>query len=673
MRALAPSINLGVATIDPGTDDGISASDLTINLVSGEGANLPATTKGSWSWIVWNDTDYPGAPDDDPDAEEGLCTTRTGDALTVTRPNGVAHNTPGKTYRLMRTFTSTDFDDIDKAIVSADFGTVSVMSEAYSVTGDGSTDDQAQVALAEAAAQSAEKTLIFPGGGWRFRFSTSQTFDVPVVIGYGSDLSIDFGVTLTFNAGVIAGPWQIFHGAGDVVFSDGRLIREFLPEWWGAIGDGDTANATTNDTAFRRLFRAWMNVSRRPPVAISGVYGVNSVAVPRVSGLIVGRDKVGSGFTQATGQTGHPHMLYLDDPYDTDGSSTDSGNSNAQFAPSLFNLVLTGASDGSGGHVLWFRNCKDHTIDECYFVNGGHEWNSATYTTSGTTVTVTDATHTMAVDDDVVFRNTGNDESLALTFQVTAVTATTFTVTMFDSATLSGSLEYSPAYAQCRLERTFYSKISNCRNRGSNGAIHCYWLGGEGSSASARSTQNTLTNCYKYNDNDGNGYPDGHVLFFDNASWDCDRVKQDRVESRVFCHIRNSLQMRLFKFGAENRAVAQNKAQFDLYIEESSLISLEECAFGDTDMNAPDTDSRFGSVLLKRAYSTTFRRCYFSQIPFVADNSKNTLISRCTMVVGFSYEGNDTGEIREELSSNVNSSNVYQERRPTIDFGSTDL
>lgn len=232
MRATSQFKNFAKATLD----GGISSTDTSIALVTGHGSNLSDTADGSYRVTVWNDTDYPGAPDNDPNREVLLVNTRVTDDLTsITRDAAQDHNTVGKTYKLMQTVVEADMDDIDRALMNAARGEESVLSPDYDVTGNGSTDDQAEIASAETVAAAAGKTLVFPGGGHTFRFSTNQTFDCPVDFRPGSTVSIDTGVTLTFNDRVILGDWQTFSGLGDVTFTVAQTVQ---PESWGATRDG---------------------------------------------------------------------------------------------------------------------------------------------------------------------------------------------------------------------------------------------------------------------------------------------------------------------------------------------------------------------------------------------------------------------------------------------------
>ena len=55
-------------------------------------------------------------------------------------------------------------------------------------------------------------------------------------------LAIPQGVTLTINGSLDAGPYKIFSctGTGKVVFGRPNGVKELVPQWWGAKGDGVT-------------------------------------------------------------------------------------------------------------------------------------------------------------------------------------------------------------------------------------------------------------------------------------------------------------------------------------------------------------------------------------------------------------------------------------------------
>ena len=95
---------------------GISESDTTITLQTGQGDKFPPTSEGNYNCVIWNSTDYTN-PADDPNVEIVRVISRSGDTFTVQREQegttAVAHNTPGKTYKMMLAFTRKSYDDID--------------------------------------------------------------------------------------------------------------------------------------------------------------------------------------------------------------------------------------------------------------------------------------------------------------------------------------------------------------------------------------------------------------------------------------------------------------------------------------------------------------------------------------------------------------------------------
>ena len=69
--------------------------------------------------------------------------------------------------------------------------------------------------------------------------------NVELIFTRTGELSINAGVTVTCNGNIKAGRWQIFSGSGSVAFTKNTtLVEELYPEWWGAVYDGSTENAT---------------------------------------------------------------------------------------------------------------------------------------------------------------------------------------------------------------------------------------------------------------------------------------------------------------------------------------------------------------------------------------------------------------------------------------------
>lgn len=64
----------------------------------------------------------------------------------------------------------------------------------------------------------------------------------------GGSVSVTTGATLIIRGAVIADPVKIFYnavsGQGTISFSGNRVIKDFSPEWWGAVADGSTENRT---------------------------------------------------------------------------------------------------------------------------------------------------------------------------------------------------------------------------------------------------------------------------------------------------------------------------------------------------------------------------------------------------------------------------------------------
>lgn len=114
------------------------------------------------------------------------------------------------------------------------------------VTGNGTTDDRAALFIAN----SIGSALYFPPG--TYKISSNLTLGVPLLMDYGAIIKPDAGITVTINAPISAGPWQIFNvsNAGAVITG---LVRPAtygarIPvEWFGAVGN----NVTDDKTAFQ--------------------------------------------------------------------------------------------------------------------------------------------------------------------------------------------------------------------------------------------------------------------------------------------------------------------------------------------------------------------------------------------------------------------------------------
>ncbi len=104
--------------------------------------------------------------------------------------------------------------------------------------GDGTTDNY----NAFTTANTTLNRLRFGPG--EYYIGESIAFSVPVSFEPGAMLLIPNGVTVTFNADFIAGPYQVFStsGTGKVVFADYNSCDFALAEWWGALPYGITTD-----------------------------------------------------------------------------------------------------------------------------------------------------------------------------------------------------------------------------------------------------------------------------------------------------------------------------------------------------------------------------------------------------------------------------------------------
>lgn len=127
MPSLSPSKNFAIVTLASGIND----SATTMSLNSGHGAKLP--TPGSLGfWLtIWNNTDYPNAPGDDPAVERVKVTALSGDTITtmVRGQDGTsasAHNTAGKTYKAVQSWGDAEIDQLQDKLDAMDAATTTL-------------------------------------------------------------------------------------------------------------------------------------------------------------------------------------------------------------------------------------------------------------------------------------------------------------------------------------------------------------------------------------------------------------------------------------------------------------------------------------------------------------------------------------------------------------------
>ena len=101
--------------------------------------------------------------------------------------------------------------------------------------------EHASFSAAIDAIGASDKTLIIPD---EQAVSDDKTVPANVTLKFmqGGSLNISAAKTVTINGHIEAGLYQIFEGAGTVVFGVGS-VKEVYPQWWGAIGD-NTADDT---------------------------------------------------------------------------------------------------------------------------------------------------------------------------------------------------------------------------------------------------------------------------------------------------------------------------------------------------------------------------------------------------------------------------------------------
>ena len=116
-------------------------------------------------------------------------------------------------------------DKLSQIISVQDFGAV----------GDGVTDDTTAFNAAIAVGQK----ILVPAGDYLIGTSISISSQIEFV--EGAKILVGNGVTVTFDATLSAGVYQIFDctGTGEIVLN-WRYTNEAYPEWWGAASDGAT-------------------------------------------------------------------------------------------------------------------------------------------------------------------------------------------------------------------------------------------------------------------------------------------------------------------------------------------------------------------------------------------------------------------------------------------------
>jgi len=137
--------------------------------------------------------------------------------------------------------------------------------------------DYGSFALALDAIGATKTTLVIPDQQNVTDDKTVVPANVTLWFLQGGTLSIGGGKTVTINGHVDAGLYQIFEGAGSVVFGAGA-VKEVYPEWWGA----DNSGATSSTSAFNATLASGC---LKPALQPGASYKIKDVVLPQVSGF----------------------------------------------------------------------------------------------------------------------------------------------------------------------------------------------------------------------------------------------------------------------------------------------------------------------------------------------------------------------------------------------------
>jgi hypothetical protein len=146
------------------------------------------------------------------------------------------------------TFLNPSMNIIDNLAVS-----LTVMS--FGATGDGVTDDKAAILLAEASAITNGGGITFPPG--TYIVADSMTLTQLCIFQDKAILSVNTSKTVTVTGDII-GTGQIFTGAGTILFTGNRKLKEIPVEWFGGAGDyaGSGSGGTDNHLPFEKCATA---------------------------------------------------------------------------------------------------------------------------------------------------------------------------------------------------------------------------------------------------------------------------------------------------------------------------------------------------------------------------------------------------------------------------------
>jgi hypothetical protein len=163
-------------------------------------------------------------------------------------------------------------------------------AKAYDLSGDGTTDDYADLStLINTTINGDIATIAFYDGEYRIGTSITIPENVSLMFFNGGVLKPDSGVTITINGAVQADQQRIFGGSGTI--SGSMKVEAVYPQWFGASGEGDTTTTGSITSGLKALtvaststFAAGQGIS----IAGAGAAGATLVTtVSSISGLTI--------------------------------------------------------------------------------------------------------------------------------------------------------------------------------------------------------------------------------------------------------------------------------------------------------------------------------------------------------------------------------------------------
>ena len=250
--------------------------------------------------------------------------------------------------------------------------------EAY---GDGDTYTDATLNKALSGIGTNACTIVLQPGTWTLSNDVTIPANVSLRMPKGAICAVATGKTLTINGPFQSAHYQVFSGAGTVVFGV-QAVRDILPEWWGAVADG----ATDCGPAIGKAIVAANTMGGCNIRLGSGTYSIQTT--------VTGKSHVNFIGTASMPYWGTGAILELDanvTMFDFDAGSAGWGFSNIRFIGNerdypIFDLSAeTGGADNKGNfdvhftECTWYKcnpafhaiNCWDFWFNNCGFVECG--------------------------------------------------------------------------------------------------------------------------------------------------------------------------------------------------------------------------------------------------------------------------------------------------------------